>query len=46
MHYYSGQWCTFAPALTLDGSRRKMKCEEIQCAANGAEECLFEVRPA
>jgi predicted hydrocarbon binding protein len=30
----------------LDGHRRKMQCEEIHCAANGADDCLFEVRPA
>lgn len=28
------------------GERRKMQCKEIECAANGAETCLFEVRPA
>ena len=33
--------------VTCDlGDRRKMRCKELQCAANGATECLFEVRPA
>jgi hypothetical protein len=30
----------------LGRRRRKMQCEEIHCAANGADDCLFEVRPA
>jgi len=28
------------------GGRRKMQCREIECAANGADDCLFEVQPA
>ena len=28
------------------GRRRKMRCREVSCAANGAEACLFEVEPA
>lgn len=27
------------------GRRRKMHCREMQCAANGAPHCLFEVEP-
>ena len=27
------------------GRRRKLHCREIQCAANGAPHCLFEVEP-
>ena len=28
------------------GRRRTMRCKEIECAANGAPDCLFEVEPA
>jgi hypothetical protein len=31
--------------MTAKGNPQQLRCREVQCAAEGSEQCLFEVRP-
>jgi predicted hydrocarbon binding protein len=31
--------------MTAEGNPQQLKCREVQCAAEGSDHCLFEVRP-
>ncbi|MCA1704134.1 MAG: 4-vinyl reductase [Actinobacteria bacterium] len=31
--------------MTVEGNPQQLKCREVQCAAEGSDHCLFEVRP-
>jgi len=31
--------------MTAEGNPQKLECQEVQCAAEGSEHCLLEVRP-
>jgi predicted hydrocarbon binding protein len=31
--------------MTAEGNPQQLKCQEVQCAAEGSDHCLFEVRP-